>query len=513
MVINEAIVLNYYLDKMKKDEIIFLQTRETYKKIIECCIQELLKYKDMHQRIQTAKRLWKELFEAAMTYIDPDKGGYDTLYNYFDEYVNFEELIFASDSFYRDHTLHCLWVYFLGEYLQRNDKFNKLFVHSDSEIVYSRVSILYENTINGKLKTILGKHEESLKGLLKLSKTRDSIRCITALTHDLGYPLKKIGKINKSIQKVLPYFSINLYDEFNFSYTNIQQSFINNFLDLLSMSISVYFLNAIDKEGERLFLKIFKITDDVNQAIVIDDEAVKTLTNEEKKYLQESLKTTIEIENNFTTRMRYAVDLEQYEHGIMSAYLLMKTINALSTFQFLYFNNKDIVTERVDFFKLSPYKEILQAITDHTSSKLKINNICDTSEFLIFIDELEEFSRISRADQNRQYVNEFCKISVDMVDEWFQVDFIFDNDIENINPEFAFKNKCKRFLSMFDINNLAEKIKLRLCFIGKIPSNNNKYVLEIKRKYANIIVNDVEQNIPIYLKSRIYYTKEEYMQN
>ncbi|MHA1211837.1 MAG: hypothetical protein ACTSSH_05180, partial [Candidatus Heimdallarchaeota archaeon] len=44
------------------------------------------------------------------------------LFKYFKEFVEFEELIFASDSFYRDHTLHCLWVYFLGEYLFNNDK-------------------------------------------------------------------------------------------------------------------------------------------------------------------------------------------------------------------------------------------------------------------------------------------------------------------------------------------------------------------------------------------------------
>lgn len=72
----------------------------------------------MNNKISIACKLWKVLFEAAMTSINPDKTGYDKLFKYFDAYVEFEELIFASDSFYRDHTLHCIWVYLLGEYLK-----------------------------------------------------------------------------------------------------------------------------------------------------------------------------------------------------------------------------------------------------------------------------------------------------------------------------------------------------------------------------------------------------------
>ena len=43
----------------------------------------------------------------------------DETMNEYAKLSDVEELIFASDSFYRDHTLHCIWVYFLGEYLKR----------------------------------------------------------------------------------------------------------------------------------------------------------------------------------------------------------------------------------------------------------------------------------------------------------------------------------------------------------------------------------------------------------
>lgn len=49
-------------------------------------------------------------------------------------------------------------------------------------------------------------------------------------------------------------------------------------------------------------------------------------------------------------------------------------------------------------------------------------------------------------------------------------------------------------------------IDVRLRCIGKLPANNNVYMLEISMNYANITVNDVD---PDYLKSRHFYAKDE----
>ena len=127
------------------------------------------------------------------------------------------------------------------------------------------------------------------------------------------------------------------------------------------------------------------------------------------------------------------------------------------------------------------------------------------------MDELEEFSRISRANQNRQYINQFCKTDLYANEDWLCIDFTFDNqEIENLNPEKAFIGRCKRFLSLFDIPDLDDSIKIRLRCIGKLPANNNEYMLEIRKNYANITVNGVEQNIPEYLKSRHFYARDEF---
>lgn len=508
--VDEQIVLKSYIEQIKNDNVKFLKGKDNFKNSILEEINLLLKEENMNNKIKIAKNLWKLLFEAAMSYIDPDKRGYDDIFTYFDEYVNFEELIFASDSFYRDHTMHCLWVYFLGEYIKKSDDYKnilvneyklvqKLFEYYDSSFRASKHSILFKDFLY------------MLDSINNLVTNEQAIWCISSLTHDLGYPIKKIGKINKCIQKILPYFHVNNYDEFNFNYTDVQQSFINDFIKLMCYEIEFY-LKLDPEEGsevEKIFRKFF-IEDG---KLSIDDNELDKLSETEYKKLQQYIndRTSIKIIIDFTKRLSFSNDFEHYEHGIMSAFLLMKTIYSFNTFKFSYNDYKNIIQEKVDIAKFISIHAILNAVANHTCSRFQIKSISDASDFLAFIDELEEFSRISRANQSRQYVEEFCKTNLSFVDGWFQADFIFDNEnLENLDPEFAFKGRCKKFLTLFDIYNLDDNLKIRLRCIDRVLGNNNIYCLEIAKKYANIIINGKEQNIPKYLRSKTFYTKEEY---
>ncbi|MEG2289339.1 MAG: hypothetical protein RR891_11560 [Clostridium sp.] len=94
-----------------------------------------------------------------------------------------------------------------------------------------------------------------------------------------------------------------------------------------------------------------------------------------------------------------------------------------------------------------------------------------------------------------------------------KVDFTFDNkEIDDLSPESAFRGRCKRFLTLFDIFNLKEDLKIKLRCIGDLPYNKNIYELEIRRKFASITINGEEQNIPQYLCSSQFYSKEEYVE-
>lgn len=502
--LDEKIVMKFYLDQLDQDNIVFLQGKDEQKALIREDISNLIAEDKMNNKIQIAVGLWKKLFESAMSYISPKKNGYDKILGYFDSYVEFEELIFASDSFYRDHTLHCLWVYFLGEYIARRSEFDSIFESTRS----ANKSYMVLGEVSKELQFFSAEEQRTLdmiiKEALKSAKMEESVRCIAAITHDLGYPLKKIEKINKSIRKVLPYYGINSFTDFNFEYGNIQKDFVDSFIDFISRR---YFVNfkGFENYGD-LFTRIFNIDDYGNLRSIRHDEIAK-LTDEER----ELLKGSIKLDNSFIPSFRYKAlynnDFENYQHGIMSAFLLMKNLEA---FQDIDYNPRTDRMSIANSSKTLAIYTILTTITDHTCDGYRIHTIDDDS-FLTFVDELEEFSRISRASQNREYVEEFCDSAIYMEDGWFNVVFEFNNkELDNLDPERAFKGRCKRFLSLFDIPHMDPHLKIRVKVVGKLPTDENEYVLEIARKHAHIFINGEEKVIPKYLKSTQFYTCEEY---
>lgn len=504
-IINEKRVLDFYIDEINKDSIAFLKNKPWYKEDITREIINLREAEEMHNKIKICKNLWKLLFESSMSFIDPDRRGYDDLFSYFDEYVNFEELIFASDSFYRDHTMHCLWVYFLGEYVIKSDEFKPFFKDYGNE--------------NVKLKEIskmLSKsnHADIFQNLIDIcnlidrsEEYNDSIWCLSALTHDLGYPIKKINSINKNIKNILPHFGIKNYSEFDFSYSDIHDNLIKDFLNFISYQFS--FANKETKESDAIMKKILDV-DEFANIEGIKEGAIIELTEDEKEILKDQ-SFKMKLIFDYSRHMRYSKDFENYQHGIMSAFLLFRKLTVFINKPFTYSDYKEVLVNKFDFIKAMVLSNILMSISDHTSEGFQINKIASESSFLTFIDELEEFSRISRANQNRQYINEFCKSNIYAEDGYFNIDFTFDNtQIDNLDPEKAFKGRCKRFLTLFDIAGLDENLKLRLRCIGKLPYDNNVYMLEIGRKFAKITINDEEKSIPEYLKTKQFMTRKAY---
>ena len=58
------------------------------------------------------------------------------------------------------------------------------------------------------------------------------------------------------------------------------------------------------------------------------------------------------------------------------------------------------------------------------------------------VHELKEFSRIS--NQNKQYVEEFWKTDLSIVNGWFHIDFIFDDEgIEALDLNLYLKEDVK----------------------------------------------------------------------
>ncbi len=507
--IDENVVLDFYLEEMKKGNVHFLNNRGNYLPRMEDKIVALKNVESNHDRIVVAKEIWKLLFESAMSYIDPDKRGYDKLFAYFDEYVNFEELIFASDSFYRDHTLHCLWVYFLGEYVFRKKEFSHISKKMNDSAM--KVNQLISQIENNGLADTLEDFYINCKQMEAQPKKQEAVRCISAIIHDLGYPLKKISKINKSISSILPYFSITNSQEYNFNYSSLQQKYITEFIDMLSKGITLSFsfedihLPEKYKENTERITKCFIPDED---GFLFSKKDVENLTPEDHKLLRQNMSSKTELRISLNDKLRYSNEFEEYNHGIMSAFLVHKTIKAYNNDSYSLTGNL-IECKTQDNYSFK--RDILKASIDHSSDSYRIKTLEDPSAFLTFIDELEEFSRITRADQNRQFINEFCKTNLFWENNYLNVEFHFDNtDIPNLNPEFAFKGKCKRMIHLIDIENFDPEMNIRFTFIGDLPYNKNRYELELGRKLVVIKLNGEMLNIPEYLNSSQFYTTEEY---
>ncbi len=75
---------------------------------------------------------------------------------------------------------------------------------------------------------------------------------------------------------------------------------------------------------------------------------------------------------------------------------------------------------------------------------------------------------------------------------WNPIEFIFDNvEAVDLKPEIAFKGKCKRLTSVFDIPNLANEVKIIFRCIGKLPWDENVYELKIESgKTPSIKINN-----------------------
>jgi len=512
-IINENVVMDYYLELMKKDKIQFLNGKPKTKKCIAEGISELKNSEDLHSKILSAKKLWKILFEASMGYIDSDKKGYDVMFEYFDDFVEFEELIFASDKFYRDHTLHSLWVYFLGEYLYNNPEYQVLFSGFNQNI---RDTVrLYDSFEPIKNNRMLREFYSFLSNVKKIMNLDDSIRCVAALSHDLGYPLKIINKINKSIRKIIPHFSITKYGEFDFQFESVQQVYIQNLIEILSYNLEYHIdTGDLNFEEQGVIEKIQRLFNQINMVIAEGNEPsvelisqlsteLSSFTEKEEYIVRKVMIGRGVCEKSISRYLRLASDFEKYMHGIMSCYLLMKKLNAFSNFDLSFSDPSNLPMDKIDFATIYSKSKILIAMANHTSDGFLIRKFDNYSAFLVLVDEIEEFSRMSRANQFRQYVQEFCKSNIRMEDDILVIENIFDNvEADGLKPEIHFKSKCKRLTSVFDIPNLADEIKIIYRCIGKLPWDENVYELKIESgKTPSIKINNRKKNAKEYLGS------------
>ncbi|MDA8307544.1 MAG: hypothetical protein M0Z81_12030, partial [Deltaproteobacteria bacterium] len=122
--------------------------------------------------------------------------GIEELADYFRQFEQFESTLYGADEYYRDHVTHLLNVWFTG--LNILEKHGECFKMRVLEAAVIKDASDLESARSKLLK------EGVSDALLCLSTAElSAMWTIIALTHDLGYPLEQVEKINDELEKML----------------------------------------------------------------------------------------------------------------------------------------------------------------------------------------------------------------------------------------------------------------------------------------------------------------------
>jgi hypothetical protein len=151
---------------------------------------------NLYSIVSDLKDLWFQLvdksirclrfFDSREPYLEykgkaPQSYGIDRLAKYYDEFSDFEALLYGSNQFYRDHVIHLFRTWLIGLNILIHDEAGELFYEI---IQFEGVDI-----------------EEFKSNFFECI----SIWTLAALCHDLGYPLEKFQGVLSKTQKMMEY--------------------------------------------------------------------------------------------------------------------------------------------------------------------------------------------------------------------------------------------------------------------------------------------------------------------
>lgn len=325
-------------------------------------------------KAEDVEPLWQLLIEDAITYLKMSDSrewreafgkpsakeqrsslkafGVEKLKDYFAQFMKFEKVLYGAVRYYHEHTLHVFRVWMLGALLL--DDWSQ-------DTIYP-----YIEFFNDLIFPILNLKSDEEKDKLIRSDEIQAMWCIIALSHDLGYPLQKVDDINSETRTMLRnYAKVNLQD-LNFNVPQ-QHHFINDFI-LRFISSRTMILNRSEFTKELLQ----KIVEGENQ--LTDEQKRRFRTHVQSKYY-----------------LKYSKSLEDFEHGIFSSILLMRSLTYFLESDFDLDDLKPL--EYTDARQCSIRREILRAIAGHTCEQIYHIRPDTLSFLLILCDELQSWGR------------------------------------------------------------------------------------------------------------------------
>lgn len=301
-----------------------------------------------YSKARKLDNLWRSLlnksivclryFDTREPFLDnPNKAivayGIDKLEEYHLRYTEFESLMYGSSAYYRDHVFHAIRVWLLGVFCLLK-------------------KINAEDAFITKLGLDGGANPPSKIDFFEYI----SMWTITALCHDLGYPLEKAEQILDKTRKMMREFVPNPNVWNNFGYSGTQDSINEYVLKFISTKMK-------EKTSDEK-------ADEQTDAIV------------EKEYLGR-------IQPKYY--LKYAKSLESFQHGIISTIIIYKMLLYFLESDFNL--NDDYIYKNEDARQFYIRHEILRAIAAHTCPDAYNIHITSFSSLLFLCDEFQEWGR------------------------------------------------------------------------------------------------------------------------
>ncbi len=402
--------------------------------------------------------LWHELASLALMDIRKDSKGNSELFKFLNAATEFEDILYGLEPYYRDHTLHSLWVYLIGEDLLRGQLSN----------IYDNLNWYFYNDVERdakkeKYKCKLVKNAKKIEDLIykQVNINKDAIWCIIALCHDLGYSLSKLDNLNKKALAVLEFINLPNFRQIGYSLDLDKQYLVSQFLELMAMDVRI----VPDQKLKDVLIKCYR-----------DDPTYWTLCKA----------------------------LEKKQHGILSAYLIYKI---LGIFQDSWIRGpaEEWGLEKEEALENITRGTILFAIAQHEFEFAFISKLSGLSEILILADELEEFSRYGRHTLTRKYYDTIANSSITFNPEnpiqGQDVEIFITYDVKDHLKKEAFYrffiSKAEQLCKFYSLDQIDEKSKYSTIKTIKISVNG---------KHGNLyfqIFEDESKNIGKLPKTRI----------
>ena len=383
--ISHAIVELFQHELEKMDFIEKADQKDVAKKLQLLCDNKIPRF----QKSRTAGELWKYFLTKSLSALTDNLRGSSELCRYFDEYIDYEDLLFAVDERHRDHSIHSIWVMLLGFYLRKNYEI----FHS---IDYGNCLLTLED-FNKEFGELMGEVE----------KYEQPLWCMIALTHDLGYPIEKTKIANEKMSKMISNFGFLRQTDFNYDFTTVHQAAIDELLNCLSAAI-------VNRPQETNLYKVGHIAG---------------------------------------YRLDCARSFEKLDHGIMSAYLIQNYLDWIcETLQFVRGLEADVgFVDTTHVAKMVIVLTLLESISSHTNRYRYWRNLNNMPALLFLCDELEEFSRYARSPETREWVEIGRRTELECEKSLIRVSYTIDNKDVKDDVERLFVSKANSMQNRFEL--------------------------------------------------------------